>query len=101
MQKSWANNVDFVNQKTGRDPVIGQKGGSDSQAQEWIAVWGEPETKPFDFGEFVTLKGGEFFFAPSIPFCEKPLSHWLLMKGARVKGNYSPLTPHHSPLTTD
>lgn len=68
MQKSWANNVDFVNEKTGRDPVIGQKGDGDSQPQEWIAVWGEPQTKPFDFGEFVTLKGGEFFFAPSIPF---------------------------------
>ena len=24
--------------------------------------------KPFSFGQFVTLKGGEFFFAPSIAF---------------------------------
>ena len=70
MQKSWANNVNFVNQETGRDPVIGQKGSEDSVPQTWAAEWNQPETekKPFDFGEFVTLKGGEFFFAPSIPF---------------------------------
>ncbi len=70
MQKSWANNVNFVNQGTGRDPVIGQKGSGDSVPQTWATEWDQPdsEKKQFDFGEFVTLKGGEFFFAPSLPF---------------------------------
>jgi len=71
MQKSWANNVDFVKPGTGRDPVIGQKGNDPAVPQTWSQEWGGTNTKQFDFGDFVTLKGGEFFFAPSIPFLLK------------------------------
>jgi hypothetical protein len=36
--------------------------------QQWPTHWGGDEKRQFDFGDFVTLKGGEYFFAPSIPF---------------------------------
>ena len=69
MQKSWANNVNFVQPATGLDPVIGQKAASEPPvAQQWPLYWGQQGKKAIDFGGFVTMKGGEFFFAPSIPF---------------------------------
>ena len=79
-QKSWANNEGFLrplvrqglppnaNRPTGLDPVIGQSAnhGADTP-QTWRADPHSPE-KPFAFAHFVTLKGGEYFFAPSIGF---------------------------------
>ncbi|MBI5255471.1 MAG: peroxidase [Burkholderiales bacterium] len=67
-QARWANNPDVARAapRTGIDPVIGQgpKGGQRCPVQ-----WGGDEASPrkaFDFRGFVTLKGGEYFFAPSI-----------------------------------
>ena len=78
LQRMWASNPGFVKPETGSDPIIGQRAaGEDAGAQQWPAEWGRPETRPFDFGGYVTLKGGEFFFAPSIPFlkaCHSGLS---------------------------
>jgi deferrochelatase/peroxidase EfeB len=69
MQKSWANNLNFVQPATGLDPVIGQKAAGDvASVQQWPPQWGKPGKKAFDFGQFVTMKGGEFFFAPSLSF---------------------------------
>jgi Dyp-type peroxidase family len=70
IQSSWVNNVDFlnVNPVTGLDPVIGQ--GPKSE-QHWLLNWGAAGTKDFNFSGFVTLKGGEFFFAPSMPFLRR------------------------------
>lgn len=69
MQKNWANNLNFVQPQTGIDPVIGQQAiGEASLAQQWPPQWGQPGKQPFDFGQFVTMKGGEFFFAPSLAF---------------------------------
>ena len=69
MQKMWAGNPCFAKDATGRDPIIGQRtSGARAKAFQWPVEWGKPETKPLDFGNYVTLKGGEFFFAPSIPF---------------------------------
>ncbi len=51
----------------GIDPVIGQGKGL---PQEWPVKWGEEEKKAFAFESFVTLKGGEYFFAPSISFLQ-------------------------------
>jgi Dyp-type peroxidase family len=72
IQAQWVNNPEFVQPmlkpgplETGLDPVIGQ--GARSK-QHWPLSWGGAQTKEFDFSGFVTLKGGEFFFAPSIPF---------------------------------
>jgi deferrochelatase/peroxidase EfeB len=38
----------------------------------WSKQWHEPPLTPFIFEGFVTLKGGEFLFAPSLPFLKNP-----------------------------
>lgn len=85
IQSRWVNEEGFVRGGTGIDPVIGQSarpgvGVPPPIPQQWPVQWGPqpdpanpgntvpPQTRPFSFGGFVTLKGGEFFFAPSIPF---------------------------------
>jgi Dyp-type peroxidase family len=69
IQKVYANSPDFVKEATGPDPVIGQKE-VDARPieQQWPQEWDEAGVRHFPFGDFVKLKGGEFFFAPSIPF---------------------------------
>lgn len=65
-QGTWANNADFVAANTGIDPVIGQ--GSSvavSVSDGW--GWGGGSAS-LVFGRFVTMKGGEYFFAPSRDF---------------------------------
>jgi len=57
----------------GLDPIIGQT--SDKKTplqQQWPCEWAgkNRKTQPFDFQGFVTLKGGEYFFAPSISFLQ-------------------------------
>ena len=69
LQKMWANSPDFVSKDTGIDPVAGQHGQHPCPVQQrWPVQWGKPEMAPFDFGGFVTMKGGEFLFAPSLQF---------------------------------
>jgi len=71
IQSTWANSSISIETglREGFDPVIGQQqGGGNPGRQRWPLEWGKPPTMPFDFGGFVTMKGGEFFFAPSIPF---------------------------------
>jgi Dyp-type peroxidase family len=55
---------------TGIDPVIGQPAEWETSRQKWPTQWGNPHKRPqpFTFHGFVTLKGGEYFFAPSIHF---------------------------------
>jgi Dyp-type peroxidase family len=65
IQKSFSNDPDFPQRGTGPDPLTGQ---GPSQAQEWPLEHGQPATAHFDFQRFVTLRGGEYFFAPSLAF---------------------------------
>ena len=68
MQTTWANNAGFPKPKTGLDPVIGQ---GRNGAQHWPTKWGNPKPalrEAFDFSGFVNMKGGEYFFAPSLSF---------------------------------
>ena len=60
----WANNARFRHAGTGIDPIIGQ--GGQLAAQRYPKEYGASLTEPFDFSGFVTMKGGEYFFAPSI-----------------------------------
>lgn len=69
-QVFWANNPNFVKgptstdpRDTGIDPVIGQGSVTD---QNWPTTWGGDATINFSFGGFVTMKGGEYFFAPAL-----------------------------------
>ncbi|MYZ48384.1 Dyp-type peroxidase [Propylenella binzhouense] len=88
MQRFWANSENFLKDGVGLDPLIGQFK-PDNQAnpprkapikQRWRAEWGgevkdkaplrDTHETEFLMNGFVTMKGGEFFFAPSIPFLQ-------------------------------
>lgn len=84
IQNQWANNKVFLREGSGLDPVIGtQKYGeprSKLPAGEWPRLYGSrndldftknpPEVVGHTFtervGEWVTMKGGEYFFVPSL-----------------------------------
>lgn len=63
MQNSWADNDNFLNQSTGIDSVIGQ---GSSSAKQWPSVHGQASFQQMSFQQFVNMKGGEYFFTPSI-----------------------------------
>jgi Dyp-type peroxidase family len=67
-QQSWANSPDFQNPGTGHDPVIGQ--GKRDVAVGFPKVWGKPELSPprAQVKQTVTMKGGEYFFMPSLAY---------------------------------
>jgi Dyp-type peroxidase family len=66
-QASWANQDNFVQPTIGKDPVIGQ--GNSPISQKWPTGWGSHEQPvQYKFPLWVNLKGGEYFFAPSISF---------------------------------
>jgi Dyp-type peroxidase family len=67
-QQSWANNPDFEVSETGHDPVIGQ-GDRDIKVTFPLA-WGKPGMSPpqTQVAQTVTMKGGEYFFMPSLAY---------------------------------
>jgi Dyp-type peroxidase family len=74
MQKNWSNNQHFVKYKAGVDAITGRVK-QQTEGQNWPDEWGKPNKVQFDFYHFVTPKGGEFFFAPSISFLKTIESH--------------------------
>lgn len=77
IQRTWVDNPNFPDNvfnlpfqdDTGDDPLIGQ---DLNEKQRWPKKWGDSaagRTK-FNFEAAVTLKGGEYFFAPSLPFLQ-------------------------------
>ncbi len=97
IQRFWCNNPVFLKPgsdfppgavippevpRVGLDAVIGQKlgdqfdpviGEAPEPPQNWPQQWGKETTKPpiepeNQFSKFVILKGGEYFFSPSITF---------------------------------
>jgi Dyp-type peroxidase family len=68
-QQSWANAVAFPSAGVGVDPIIGQGAGT-SSAQTWPVSWDNAAggAQPQNFAGFVTMRGGEYFFAPSLTF---------------------------------
>lgn len=64
MQTSWVNSEGFPQAGVGLDPVIGQVG---SLPQTWPPTFGSAAGGVAElFRGFVTLKGGEYFYTPSI-----------------------------------
>ncbi|HYO98240.1 MAG TPA: hypothetical protein VER33_27235, partial [Polyangiaceae bacterium] len=66
IQKLWFNNPGFPVDGAGVDGLMAAQ--PSPTPLNWLRKWGESPTHSSPFGEFVKLKGGEFFFAPSIPF---------------------------------
>ncbi|GAB3642758.1 Dyp-type peroxidase [Spirosoma arcticum] len=75
-QKNWANLINFPQRNdgltTGIDPAIGQVPAGGKITHKFPKVYNNSNpanSKSFDdFGNFVTMKGGEYFFAPSLTF---------------------------------
>ncbi|MEA2236084.1 MAG: hypothetical protein QOC81_808 [Thermoanaerobaculia bacterium] len=69
IQMNWANVTAFPEKGTGLDPVMGQ---GTAPVQQWPNEYGKKEPHhDGTFGGFVKMKGGEYFFAPSIPFLRR------------------------------
>ncbi len=67
VQSSWENSASFSHPGTGKDPIIGQPAaGPAGTVFQWPTNWGSATKKPAAFGDFVTMRGGEYFFAPSL-----------------------------------
>lgn len=67
IQKTWANNKDFPHSNDGIDPIIGQ--GLPTSTGKFAQTYGDATTlQSASFDEFVHFRGGEYFFAPSIPY---------------------------------
>ena len=64
MQSSWSNKITFRSGTPGHDPIIGQDP-SGNLKTEITDTNGNPAGN-VAFQQLVTLKGGEYFFAPSI-----------------------------------
>lgn len=64
LQIRWANAERFVEVGVGPDPLIGQPTGS----QKWPKQWGKDAKEDYSFTLWVFMKGGEYFFTPSISF---------------------------------
>ena len=54
--------------RSDHDPLIGRPGDEGVAGQHWPLIWGGQATEQTPFGAFVTLKEGEYFFAPSCSF---------------------------------
>lgn len=69
-QRIWANNAGFPitpdGSQPGLDPVIGQ---GERPGSNYSRDWGRNGTQPVDaIPQAVTMKGGEYFFMPSLAF---------------------------------
>lgn len=65
MQASWCDNTGFLRPDTGLDPIVGQ--GSPTE-QEWPKKHGKSERIKVTLKQSVVMRGGEYFFMPSLSF---------------------------------
>jgi len=71
IQSTWANAIHFVKMNGGLDGVIGQ-GTQVPDGPLWCKTYGSlDETIPFDFSNVIKLRGGDYFFAPSVAFLQE------------------------------
>ncbi|MES2518387.1 MAG: Dyp-type peroxidase [Bacteroidota bacterium] len=69
IQRSWVNNPNFIQGGVGIDPIIGQDGIRNVSTGAFPTIYNDPNSMEVEsFNSFVEMKGGEYFFAPSIPF---------------------------------
>ena len=67
LQKTWCNAPGFpaFRGRPGIDGLIGQ---GNAGEQSWPKQYDNSEEVKFDFAGFIKMKGGEYFFAPSLTF---------------------------------
>jgi Dyp-type peroxidase family len=69
IQSTWANHGDIGGHMVGQDAIIGQGVNTDPKLlQNQWGIGDVVQDMPASFGHFVTTKGGEYFFTPSLPF---------------------------------
>ena len=67
VQQSWADNPSFAHPGSGVDPVIGQSADPTTPFRGAAPVTLDPGDRPeLAVSHFVTMEGGEYFFAPSV-----------------------------------
>jgi Dyp-type peroxidase family len=66
VQKDWVNAPNFAQTGTGKDPLIGQP--TDNTMYHWPPAYGDTThpKKDVPFGDFIAMRGGEYFFAPCL-----------------------------------
>jgi deferrochelatase/peroxidase EfeB len=71
LMRVWFDNPRFpeIIGVTGDCPLIGQDGDA---PQKWRTQWGKSGARQIriNFGDYVRLKGGEYFFTPSVGFLQ-------------------------------
>jgi Dyp-type peroxidase family len=67
LQQAWINHRHFPREGTGTDPLVSSPMRNEI-GPPWPIEWGMPGDVRLNFEHYVKMKGGEFFFAPSIPF---------------------------------
>jgi Dyp-type peroxidase family len=73
MQCAWSDNSNFLIEGTGTDPITGEQNtGADKTAKKWqLQIDKKKVSIDFSYRDIVKIRGGEYFFAPSISFCKK------------------------------
>lgn len=61
----WSNLTDFLRPTTGPDSIIGQAAPT---APDLSQQWQYSPYFPYQFGKWVDMRGGEYFFLPSLSF---------------------------------
>ncbi|MEO1262281.1 MAG: peroxidase [Bacteroidota bacterium] len=71
IQADWANTNGFVKQDVGQDTLIGQGKQVPKEGQNYPATYGEKTSLTrYDFGKWITMQGGEYFYTPSMDFLQ-------------------------------
>jgi deferrochelatase/peroxidase EfeB len=73
--KRWANFRSQPQKGCGVDPLVGV---DPNHPQQWpkIMAGAVPEPTGFTISELTTIRGGEYFYFPSIPFLEQIQARW-------------------------
>ena len=91
IQRNWANSEGFPADahptETGLDLIIGQPHATNDSGQtyKFPDPWDGDHKKDIPVRQFVTMKGGEYFFAPSISFFKDMKTRFSSPKSPLVK----------------